>query len=44
VRLKTADRLADDPHVFQAIEVDFTAIDRVRGKRKQAFWRRTASR
>jgi pyruvate/2-oxoglutarate dehydrogenase complex dihydrolipoamide acyltransferase (E2) component len=41
VRLKTADRLAENwrtiPHVFQAIEVDFTAIDRVRGKRKQAF-------
>ena len=41
VRLKTADRLAENwrtiPHVFQAIEVDFTAIDRVRGKHKQAF-------
>ena len=41
VRLKTADRLAENwrtiPHVFQAIEVDFTAIDRVRGKYKRAF-------
>jgi pyruvate/2-oxoglutarate dehydrogenase complex dihydrolipoamide acyltransferase (E2) component len=41
VRLKTADRLAESwrtiPHVFQAIEVDFTAIDRVRGKHKPAF-------
>ena len=41
VRLKTADRLAETwrtvPHVFQAIEVDFTAIDRVRGEHKRAF-------
>jgi pyruvate/2-oxoglutarate dehydrogenase complex dihydrolipoamide acyltransferase (E2) component len=41
VQLKTADRLAENwrtiPHVFQAIEVDFTAIDRVRGKYKGAF-------
>ena len=41
VRLKTADRLAENwraiPHVFQAIEVDFTAIDRVRGKHKRVF-------
>ncbi len=41
VRLKTADRLAESwrtiPHVFQAIEVDFSAIDRVRGKHKRAF-------
>jgi pyruvate/2-oxoglutarate dehydrogenase complex dihydrolipoamide acyltransferase (E2) component len=41
VRLKTADRLAENwrtiPHVFQAIEVDFTAIDRVRRKCKRAF-------
>jgi pyruvate/2-oxoglutarate dehydrogenase complex dihydrolipoamide acyltransferase (E2) component len=41
VRLKSADRLAENwrtiPHVFQAIEVDFTAIDRVRGKHKKTF-------
>jgi pyruvate/2-oxoglutarate dehydrogenase complex dihydrolipoamide acyltransferase (E2) component len=41
VRLKTADRLAENwrtiPHVFQAIDVDFTALDRVRQKRKDAF-------
>jgi pyruvate/2-oxoglutarate dehydrogenase complex dihydrolipoamide acyltransferase (E2) component len=41
VRLKTGERLAENwrniPHVFQAIEVDFTAIDRVRRKHKQAF-------
>ena len=33
VRLQTGERLAENwrtiPHVFQAIEVDFTAIDRV---------------
>ena len=28
------------PHVFQAIEVDFTALDRVRQERKEAFRRR----
>jgi len=41
VRLKTGERLAENwrniPHVFQAIEVDFTAIDRVRRKYKDAF-------
>lgn len=41
IRQKTADRLAENwrtiPHVFQAIEVDFTAIDRVRQSRKDAF-------
>jgi pyruvate/2-oxoglutarate dehydrogenase complex dihydrolipoamide acyltransferase (E2) component len=41
VRLKTGERLAENwrniPHVFQAIEVDFTAIDRVRRKHKDAF-------
>jgi pyruvate/2-oxoglutarate dehydrogenase complex dihydrolipoamide acyltransferase (E2) component len=40
-RLRTADRLAENwrtiPHVFQAIEVDFTALDRVRRERKDAF-------
>jgi pyruvate/2-oxoglutarate dehydrogenase complex dihydrolipoamide acyltransferase (E2) component len=38
---ENADRLAETwrtvPHVFQAIEVDFTAIDRVRGEHKRAF-------
>jgi pyruvate/2-oxoglutarate dehydrogenase complex dihydrolipoamide acyltransferase (E2) component len=41
VRLRTADRLAENwrtiPHVFQAIDVDFTALDRVRQQRKDAF-------
>lgn len=41
MRLRTGERLAESwrtiPHVFQAIEVDFSAIDRVRGQRKQAF-------
>jgi pyruvate/2-oxoglutarate dehydrogenase complex dihydrolipoamide acyltransferase (E2) component len=41
IRLKTADRLAENwrtiPHVFQAIDVDFTALDRVRRQRMEAF-------
>jgi pyruvate/2-oxoglutarate dehydrogenase complex dihydrolipoamide acyltransferase (E2) component len=41
VRLKTGARLAENwrniPHVFQAIEVDFTAIDRVRAMHRNAF-------
>jgi len=41
IRLKTAERLAENwrtiPHVFQAIEVDFTALDSVRKARKDAF-------
>jgi pyruvate/2-oxoglutarate dehydrogenase complex dihydrolipoamide acyltransferase (E2) component len=41
MRLRTGERLAESwrtiPHVFQAIEVDFSAIDRVRGQQKQAF-------
>jgi pyruvate/2-oxoglutarate dehydrogenase complex dihydrolipoamide acyltransferase (E2) component len=41
VRLKTAERLAENwrtiPHVFQAIEVDFTQVDRARRKYKEAF-------
>ena len=41
MRRKTGERLAESwrtiPHVFQAIEVDFTAIDRVRKTRKEAF-------
>ena len=41
IRQKTADRLAENwrtiPHVFQALEVDFTAIDAVRRARKDAF-------
>jgi pyruvate/2-oxoglutarate dehydrogenase complex dihydrolipoamide acyltransferase (E2) component len=40
-RLKTGERLAESwrtiPHVFQAIEVDFSAVDRVRGQHKRAF-------
>jgi pyruvate/2-oxoglutarate dehydrogenase complex dihydrolipoamide acyltransferase (E2) component len=41
MRLRTGERLAESwrtiPHVFQAIEVDFSAIDRVRRQQKQAF-------
>ena len=41
VRLRTAERLAENwrtiPHVFQAIEVDFTALDLVRRQRRDAF-------
>ena len=41
VRQKTGERLAEAwrtiPHVFQAIEADFTAVDRVRKARKAAF-------
>ena len=41
MRLRTADRLAENwrtiPHVFQAIEVDFTALDRTRQRHKDAF-------
>jgi len=41
VRLRTGERLAENwrtiPHVFQAIEVDFTALDLARRRRKDAF-------
>ena len=41
IRQRTGERLAESwrtiPHVFQAIEVDFTAVDRVRRKHKEAF-------
>jgi len=41
IRQRTGDRLAENwraiPHVYQAVEVDFTAIDRVRSKHKDAF-------
>ncbi len=41
VRLRTGERLAENwrtiPHVFQAIEVDFTAVNRVRSSRKADF-------
>ena len=41
IRQKTADRLAENwrtiPHVFQGIEVDFTAVEAVRAKAKEAF-------
>ena len=41
MRQRTGERLAESwrtiPHVFQAIEVDFTAVDRVRKKHKEAF-------
>ena len=45
IRQKTADRLAENwrtiPHVFQGIEVDFTAVDAVRMARKDGFKRST---
>ena len=41
VRQKTGERLAENwrtiPHVFQAIEVDFTGVDRARKSHKEAF-------
>lgn len=41
VRLRTAERLVENwrtiPHVFQAIEVDFTQVDRARRQHKEAF-------
>lgn len=41
IRQKTADRLAENwrtiPHVFQAIETDFTNVDRTRLARKDSF-------
>ena len=41
VRLRTGERLTENwrmiPHVFQAIEVDFTALNRVRTSRKADF-------
>lgn len=41
VRQRTGERLAEAwrtiPHVFQAIEADFTAVDRVRKAHKEAF-------
>ena len=41
VRQRTGERLAEAwrtiPHVFQAIEVDFTTVDRVRKARKEGF-------
>jgi pyruvate/2-oxoglutarate dehydrogenase complex dihydrolipoamide acyltransferase (E2) component len=41
IRQKTADRLAENwrtiPHVFQALEVDFTGVDTVRKSRKADF-------
>ncbi|MFO1033823.1 MAG: biotin/lipoyl-containing protein [Hyphomicrobiales bacterium] len=41
IRSRTADRLAENwrtiPHVFQAIEVDFTAVEEVRSRHKERF-------
>ena len=41
MRVRTGERLAENwctiPHVFQAIEIDFTALDRVRQRGKKAF-------
>ncbi len=43
IRQKTADRLAENwrtiPHVYQGIEVDFTAVDKVRSSAKETFQR-----
>ena len=41
IRRKTAERLAENwrniPHVFQAIEIDFTGVEAARGRHKEAF-------
>ncbi|PDQ20189.1 dihydrolipoyllysine-residue succinyltransferase [Mesorhizobium sanjuanii] len=41
IRKRTGERLAENwrtiPHVFQAIEVDFTQVEAVRSKRKEKF-------
>ncbi len=41
IRAKTAERLTENwrniPHVFQAIDVDFTAVETVRSKHKERF-------
>ena len=41
IRQRTGDRLAENwrniPHVFQAVEVDFTRVDKARSKHKDAF-------
>ena len=41
IRQKTADRLAENwrtiPHVFQAIEIDFTSVEAARSRHKAAF-------
>lgn len=41
IRRRTGERLAENwrtiPHVFQAIEVDFTQVEAVRSKRKEKF-------
>ncbi|MCV3206612.1 2-oxo acid dehydrogenase subunit E2 [Mesorhizobium sp. YC-39] len=41
IRKRTGERLAENwrtiPHVFQAIEVDFTQVEAVRSKRKERF-------
>lgn len=41
IRKRTGERLAENwrtiPHVFQAIEVDFTEVEAVRSKRKERF-------
>jgi pyruvate/2-oxoglutarate dehydrogenase complex dihydrolipoamide acyltransferase (E2) component len=47
IRSKTADRLAENwrtiPHVFQAIDVDFTEIELVRARHKERFKAETGS-
>ena len=44
IRQKTADRLAENwrtiPHVFQAIEIDFTAVETVRSQAQGSLPRR----
>jgi pyruvate/2-oxoglutarate dehydrogenase complex dihydrolipoamide acyltransferase (E2) component len=41
VRTRTGERLAENwrsiPHVFQAIDIDFTAVEMVRARRKERF-------
>ncbi len=47
IRSKTADRLSENwrniPHVFQAIDVDFTEIELVRARHKERFKAETGS-
>lgn len=45
IRTRTAERLTENwrniPHVFQAIEIDFTAVEEVRSRHKERFKRET---
>ena len=47
IRSRTADRLAENwrniPHVFQAIEIDFTEVEAVRARHKERFKQETGA-